>query len=60
VERDSGPIDADLFRRATEFDQAIGQGLGSSQNNGDGIEENAQFSDIIFNLLLDCDVGAVK
>src|SRR5437870_8103834 len=35
VDRNSGAIDADLFRRATEFDQTIGERLRSSQNNGD-------------------------
>jgi hypothetical protein len=60
VERNSGAINSNLFRRATEFDQAISQRLRSSQNDRDGIEENAQFFYIIFNILLDRNIGAMK
>ena len=60
IQRDSGPIDAKLFRRAPQLGQSIGERLRTREYERDGIEKTPQFAGIVLNLWFMRDVCAVE
>jgi len=50
MQRDSGAIDAQLFPRASQLGQSIGERLRTCKHERDRVEKTPQFAGIIFNL----------
>ena len=60
VHGDAGAVDSDFIRGATEVDEAVFEGMGTGEDEGDGLQEGAQAVGVAGLVGAGHDIGAMK